>query len=146
MSQTNECGCEKPVVEVPVRGLEFALDEEALSGIAGGGISYSYEEQWTGKYWVDGKKIYQKTINVGQLPNAAYRDMPHGIANFNRLLHVHGYAFTPATGDMLPIPFGSTKAVGALVVNYGTLRIIAETNRTPYTESYVTLQYTCTDR
>lgn len=32
MSQTN-CECEKPVVRVPVRGLEFALDEEALKSI-----------------------------------------------------------------------------------------------------------------
>ena len=31
-------------------------------GQNGGGFSYSTEEQWTGEYWIDGKKIYQKTI------------------------------------------------------------------------------------
>lgn len=24
--------------------------------------TYSTEEQWTGEYWIDGKKIYRKTI------------------------------------------------------------------------------------
>lgn len=27
-------------------------------------IRYSTEEQWTGKYWIDGKKIYQKVVNI----------------------------------------------------------------------------------
>lgn len=27
-------------------------------------IRYSTEEQWTGKYWIDGKKIYQKVIQT----------------------------------------------------------------------------------
>lgn len=28
------------------------------------GIDYSTEEQWTGLRWIDGKKIYQKTISI----------------------------------------------------------------------------------
>ena len=29
--------------------------------------TYSTEEQWTGEYWVDGKKIYKKTFTGGSL-------------------------------------------------------------------------------
>lgn len=32
-------------------------------------LNYSTEEQYTGKHWIDGKKIYQKTF-VGSIPNA----------------------------------------------------------------------------
>lgn len=32
-------------------------------------INYSTEEQYTGKRWIDSKKIYQKTF-VGSIPNA----------------------------------------------------------------------------
>ncbi len=34
MSQN--CECEKPVVKVPVRGLELSLDQEALAELGGG--------------------------------------------------------------------------------------------------------------
>ena len=37
MSQ-NDCGCNEPVVRVPVRGLELALDKAALGSIGGGGV------------------------------------------------------------------------------------------------------------
>ena len=35
------------------------------------GFHYSTEEQWTGKYWIDGKKIYTKTITGITNPTAA---------------------------------------------------------------------------
>lgn len=32
--------------------------------------SYSLDEKWTGGYWVDGQKIYKKTIAINSLPNS----------------------------------------------------------------------------
>lgn len=32
---------------------------------------YSTSEQWTGKYWIDGKKIYQKTYQIGAMSGQA---------------------------------------------------------------------------
>ena len=32
-------------------------------------VDYSLEEQFTGRHWVDGKKIYQKTIFMDAGPN-----------------------------------------------------------------------------
>lgn len=36
--------------------------EQLISGIGGGGVDYSATEQDTGLKWIDGKKIYQKTL------------------------------------------------------------------------------------
>lgn len=41
--------------------------------------TYSTEEQWTGEYWVDGKKIYRKYIEVTL--DAATKTVPHLIDN-----------------------------------------------------------------
>ena len=32
-------------------------------------LNFSLSETYTGKLWIDGKKIYEKTINIGTLPN-----------------------------------------------------------------------------
>ena len=47
-------------------------------------FTYSLEEQWTGDYWLDGRKIYTKTVavNFNDGPNTT----PHGIANFGMLI------------------------------------------------------------
>lgn len=81
MSQTN-CGCEKTVVKVPVRGLEFALDEEALksiqyppvsgSGLPVGSIQllpFRKMEMPLGWYMCDGA-TYALTSVQGQALNA----------------------------------------------------------------------------
>lgn len=44
------------------------------------GISYSTSEQWTGDYWIDGKKIYQKTITWSEL-GIGLPSILHGITN-----------------------------------------------------------------
>lgn len=48
-------------------------------------FTYSTEEQWTGDYWIDGKKIYTKTVAVDFSNNINI--IPHGIASFGSLLN-----------------------------------------------------------
>lgn len=40
-----------------------------------GEINYSTSEQNTGRKWINGKDIYQITINFGALPNTASKDV-----------------------------------------------------------------------
>lgn len=40
-----------------------------------GGVSYSTEEQDTGLTWINGKKIYQITVEFGALPNNGTKDV-----------------------------------------------------------------------
>ena len=49
-------------------------------------FKYSNAEQFTGSYWIDGKKIYEKTINIGALPNNNVKTVSHGINQIDRLL------------------------------------------------------------
>mgnify|MGYP006875711587 CR=1 FL=1 len=46
-------------------------------------LNFSLSETYTGKLWIDGKKIYEKTINIGTLPNngnSGVKNVAHGIS------------------------------------------------------------------
>lgn len=53
---------------------------------------YSETEQWTGKYWVDGKKIYQKVLRSN---NWATGTKEHGIKNMDTFIDVRGSLYLP---------------------------------------------------
>lgn len=46
-------------------------------------FKYSANEQWTGEYWIDGKKIYTKTIyqKIGTSGDSGTITIPHNIQN-----------------------------------------------------------------
>ena len=48
------------------------------------GFHYSTEEQWTGEYWIDGKKIYTKTF-IG-----SFRWGDNLLTNVSTLIHAMG--------------------------------------------------------
>jgi hypothetical protein len=49
----------------------------ALGGQVEASASFSLNEEWTGGYWIDGKKIYRKVINCGEGPAAnTYKNIP----------------------------------------------------------------------
>ena len=60
------------------------------------GHVYSYEERLVGT-WVDGKPLYEKTVDFGTLPNDTSKEVPHGIENVDVIWVHDGYA---RTGDL----------------------------------------------
>ena len=58
-------------------------------------FQYSTEEQFTGEYWLDGKKIYQKSYNLGTIN--AFRKIEN-IANFDRNIR---YEFSMKANDKI---------------------------------------------
>lgn len=105
---------------------------------------YSTDEKIVGT-WIDGKPLYQKTISCGTLPNATTKLIAHTITNLDKIITVNGFAHS--TDSILSLPFTSTVSVGANITCYveGTnIKIITGSNRTVFTVSYVTLQYTKT--
>jgi hypothetical protein len=55
-------------------------------------MSYSTEEQFTGKYWLDGKKIYSKTIIYNHTANSSSNfNVPLGIANNDLITKINYY-------------------------------------------------------
>ena len=58
-------------------------------------FKYSTEEQFTGEYWIDGKKIYQKSYNLGTVN--AFKKIEN-IANFDRNIR---YEFSMRANDKI---------------------------------------------
>lgn len=106
-------------------------------------INYSTSEQDTGQKWIDGKTIYQKTVYIGSLPNAAAKNVAHGIASLDRIVRMYG---TANSGTVeLPLPFTSPTASGSVQINRNAanLDITTGTDRSGYS-GYITLTYTKT--
>jgi hypothetical protein len=142
----SNCECDVPVVNVAVEGLKFALNAQDLQGISGSGISYSFEEQWTGKTWVDGKKIYQKTVQINQPQAKSFVHTPHNINNVERVIDLHTVAFV-TTSDwsyFFSFPGGGSGDV-YMVANRESISSYAYGALQTY-EIYSTILYTCTDR
>ena len=82
-------------------------------------MDYSTTEQDTGCKWIDGKKIYKKTISLGTLPNATTKSVAHNISHLNLLVKIEGFAYYPSpTNVFVPLPF-----VGASMAASISLRI-----------------------
>lgn len=148
MTQTTcDCVCMEPSISVPVTGLDLKLAASAFTGI---GVDYSTEEQWSGHKWLDGKKIYQKTVIAPNRVGSA-DSFPHGIPNVDKVIDFKAvglkdgtaaehYSLTlPHIGNTTDLLFGITaNRTSYFFRNYGALW-------NDFT-IYITLFYTCLDR
>lgn len=104
--------------------------------------SYSTEEILTGKTWIDGKPIYRKVVDIGNLPNATTKDVAHNISNFGQLVKVYGVWYEGTWYN--PLPSAGTSSAGASItvnVNATYVRVQTGTNRSSST-GVVTIEYT----
>ena len=105
--------------------------------------SYSTEEVFTGSYWIDGKKIYRKTINCGTLPNSTTKNVSFTISNLDKGVKLYGFA-NSSSGTCIPLPYYNTDGNGVQIWFDSNKIFIRDTaNWSPYT-GYVTLEYTKT--
>lgn len=64
-------------------------------------FKYSTDEQWTGGYWIDGKKIYCKVVSVRGFTKDKY--VAHNISNLHRVLSCDLFVkFNDGTNHMMP--------------------------------------------
>lgn len=117
------------------------IDFSTLSG------NYSLSEQDTGFRWLNGNKIYKKTINTGTLPNATTKRVASGISNLQNILSISGIAWL-SIGLTIPLPYvnpaNSVYQVEVFFDENKNIVITAGDNKSNYTTSYVTLYYTKT--
>ena len=106
---------------------------------------YSLEETFTGKYWIDGKKIYRKVIDCGTMPNNEEKGVATGLTNIVPiklwgLMH-YGDAYITLPDIHYSTPSYSIR----LYYNTLTNQVILASggNRSTYT-GYVILEYTKT--
>lgn len=108
-------------------------------------VNYSLEEQVIGS-WIDGKPLYQKTVEFGNLPNATTKEVKHNIENADNIWICEGYIFNPS-GNMLQL--NSTHCIdvtGQISFHTTVQHIVCNTgkyDRSTYTAT-VTLRYTKT--
>lgn len=133
-------------VNAGATALEFTTPSSApdSDGLA---LNFSTSEQATNRTWIGGKTIYQKTVDCGALPNAAVKDVLHGIVTLERVISFVGVSRNPTTGQQLNLPhlaIASSSFYVAMLINTGgtQIRLQTGTNYTAFTQTYVTLFYT----
>ena len=108
-------------------------------------MDYSTSEQDTGCKWIDGKKIYKKTISCGGGSNKN-KAVNHNISNLSRTIKIEGQAYDgsvcisipfTATGDGVSSSIQVYVSSTQIVINFGV-------DRSNLIEMYVTLYYTKT--
>lgn len=105
---------------------------------------YSTEEQVIGT-WSDDKPIYRKVVNVGNLPNAAAKDVPHNISNLECMITMRGNANNGTNFINIPnVHAGDFINQVALFCTKDNIRITAGSDRSAYI-GYVILEYTKTN-
>ena len=109
--------------------------------------AYTTEELKTNKIWIDGKPIYRKVVNCGNLGNATQITIDHNITNISRFVNVSGLAQRPSDNDLLTIPYATfnenNRGGITAYVNNTSIYINTNTNRSAYA-AYVILEYTKT--
>lgn len=109
---------------------------------------YSTEEHIVGT-WIDGKTLYEKTINFGALPNASTKDVAHNISNLDNIWIQEGFCHSSSGTFTLPVYYSMDKNSTppapngfTFSVNSTNIRALTYTDRSAFTECYITIRYT----
>lgn len=106
---------------------------------------YSTDEKWVGT-WVDGKKLYQKTVDCGYL-TTSLKSIPHGITNIDSITECKGM-WKQRDGNVVyygPCPENDGNQHCYLFADSQNIEILATGDFIgPNMTYFVTLQYTKT--
>lgn len=108
--------------------------------------NYSTTEQDTGYTWIDGREIYKKTIDLGNLPSStATVNIPHNVANLSKVIRLEAVAIN-SSNSTLPIPYIGTSDFSSVIrftANQSNIVIQCGNDRSSY-HGYATIWYTKT--
>lgn len=106
------------------------------------GDIYSFEERQVG-VWTDGKPLYQKTIDFGELPNNTTKQVNHNVSNIETVVEIKGVSYVNNLiyGENLP-PVTAGKAFRASV-RENVVEVSSTDNWTGY-NARITFKYTKT--
>lgn len=107
---------------------------------------YSTTEKVVGE-WIDGKPLYEITVDVGALPNRATKSVNYGVADVKAIVKLYGIGIA-STGVCCPLPFSDDYSPAGNILldanaSSGTIRLISQSDKSPF-HGYVTMQYTKT--
>ena len=104
--------------------------------------SFSFTEHKLGKKWVDGKDIYEKTVDLGNLPNSSNKTVNHNIV-YDKIISYSAFAQN-SEGTIIHMPLyvsGNNYVLISIKSQYVELN--TNTDRSEY-YAYITIQYTKT--
>lgn len=106
--------------------------------------TYSTSEQATREKWIDGKIIYKKTINFGNLPNATSKTVAHQISDVSRFIKIEqSITNTGGTGALSLASGQASNNDFNFYVTNTSIGITTSGNRSTC-NAYITLYYTKT--
>ena len=106
---------------------------------------YSLNERFTGRYWIDGKKVYEKVIHVSGFSSDI--SVNHSISNFDRALSIDLFMANSAKDNhMIPRAHRDNSHDGVSVVITKTQLMIevGTSNDFSHTNGYAIIKYTKT--
>lgn len=108
------------------------------------GNKYSTEEQDTGKKWINGKTIFQKTFAMGGLGRATTIKKPHNISNLDLVIRIQGIAKENSIGATINLPHAADQQPYTVTIYADNTNVNIQTyaDQSGYAQSYVTLWYT----
>lgn len=119
-------------------------------------VNYSTEEQIIGT-WIDGKPIYQKTIDCGAGPtgNNTAKSVAHNIANIDKVISYDGISFYSDGETFIKIPdvmnsdtngtLGNLTIQVRVTINKTNISLVSAGDRSSvFAKIYITVQYTKT--
>ena len=105
---------------------------------------YSTDEINTGKKWINGKTIFQKTFAMGGLGVATTIKKPHNISNLDMVVRIQGIAKENSIGATINLPHAADQQPYTVTVYVDNTNVNIQTyaDQRGYAQSYVTLWYT----
>lgn len=127
-----------------INELKSGLDAVTASATSNLSIeqNYSVDETLTGGTWIDGKSIYRKVIDCGELPNGTEKSVSHGITNLDTIISINGVAISSENTIPLPYIHQTTTDIVQILCTPTEVKITTTSDKTAYTKSYVTVEYT----
>ncbi len=101
-------------------------------------VHYSTDEHIIGT-WIDGKTLYEKTIDFGAIPNNTTKSVAHGINNLSMVVSWNGCMKSSDSFETVPSGENSNFKLTADATN---ISIRTSTSWNDWTVSYITIQYT----
>lgn len=128
--------------EYDIKLREYLQEVSSVVNVKENGI-YDTQESLTGGKYMNANDVYRVVVDVGQLPNNTIKRINHGI-NFQgtyAVVNVYGaatsYTSEGAFQEGIPLPFNGV----GLQVYQAMLFVVTSRDFTPFTRSFVTIEY-----
>ena len=139
-------GSEKTVVSFQA-GAQLDLDDFDFPSGNMEGHHYSTNEQIVGT-WIDGKPLYEKTIDFGTLPSTNTKTVSHGVLNWDIIFVYNAFSIHKETNNNYsdPIPFAHPSTASSMIaIEIQDSNVFIRTGQNFNNNfAYITLRYTKT--